>query len=119
MAVTAPTKQADTSRNVEVWSGGASTEDNEVVLEIDARGFEEFTFGSSAGAVDVFASLDGSAFLATAIGVVSAVDILPDALTTPGGVFSVQGTFHRLRFMQNGATDVAGFALVAKRAVKG
>lgn len=119
MAVTVSVKQADTSRNVEAWSGGASDNDNEVLLEIDARGFEEFSFGSTAGAFDVFVSLDGATFLATAVGVVNANTGVIAALTTAGAPFTLNGTFHKLRFMQNNVTAVAGFSLIAKRAIKG
>jgi hypothetical protein len=117
MAVTAPTKQPDTSRVVEVWSGGGATDDNEVILEIDARGFTEFTLGSVTGSVDVFASLDGTNFLTTAVGLINPTDGAPDAATTAQGVFQLRGSFHRLRFVQNGATAVTGFSVVARRAI--
>lgn len=118
MAVTAPIKQPDSSRIVEVYSGGGSTADNEVILELDARGYDEFTLGSLTGAVDVFASLDGTNFLTTAVGLVNPTDGAPDAATTANGVFQIRGSFNRLRFLQNGATAVTGFSVVAKRAVQ-
>jgi hypothetical protein len=116
MAVTASVKSKD-SRSADSWSGGASTADNDVILEIDARGYTEFTFGASSGVFDVQASVDGTNFLTTLVGITNGNTLAAATVTVAAGVFILRGTFAKLRFMQAGATAVAGFGLTARKAV--
>lgn len=118
MAVTASTKvnTGNGSGKVVVLTGGGSEDDNEVILTFDALGFDEFYFGSAAGAFDVEVSLDGTNWQATALyfeSLISATPATRVVVTAAGGTYVLRGRFAKIRFLQNDATDVTGFRLVA------
>lgn len=115
---TLATRQEPSQGRVVVFSGGIGVNDNDVLLELDARAYHDISIGHTAGAVDVFASLDGTNYLSTPVSLVDMGDTtgaLADlvAVTAANRVYRVQGPYYKLRFMQNGAVAVTGFTVNA------
>ena len=121
MAITAPTlanPNGGAQLDARIFSGGNSDDDNDVIFTLDADGFNKFTFGSTAGAVDVLVSLDGTNFLSTAVyfnSLISATPATQVNVTAANGLYVLTGRFAKVRFLQNGATDVENFTVVASR----
>lgn len=94
-----------------------STEDNEeVIVTADVSKHDTFMLLSTAGAVDVIASLDGTNFSTAAIALqdMGATTLDPVLLTAAGRIYGFRGKFRKLKVLQNGATDVAVTLLCGK-----
>lgn len=119
VAATLATRQPN--GDIVVYSGGSSDNDNEILLTLDASGLSEIIFGhGGTGAVDVFASLDGTTFLTTALSLEDLGDTTAGMtdyvnVTANNRVYRIKGPYRALRFMQNGANAVTGFALNGRR----
>lgn len=86
---------------------GVSNDDVLILLE-DVAPFDTFMLGSTAGAVDVFVSLDGTNFYGpVSLSDFGAVTSDPVIVTAAGRLYGLRGKFRKLRVMQNGATAVA------------
>lgn len=119
MALTLASKPANQEGYCIRYTGGIGVNDNDILLEIDSRGADEVFLGSSAGAVDVFGSIDGTNFFATALALEDMTSTTPQtrvALTTAGKVARIVSSvgYAKLRFMQNGATAVADFSVAVR-----
>ena len=107
-------------RDAVVYTGGAATADNDVILELDVTNVYEILFGCTAGTVDVLASIDGTNFLATPLTVFDFGAVGTDSQLTvanecaAGHVCGIKGAFSTLRFLQKGATAVVNFGLSAR-----
>jgi len=96
--------------------GIAGVSDNDIVIELDdLQRFNEFALMSSAGAMDVDISLDGTNF-ALAIALEDKHSVAPATrviVTAAGLLYYFFGNFKAIRVRQNGATAVANPILVA------
>jgi hypothetical protein len=93
---------------------GSGTNDNDIVIELDdATAFDTFLLHSTAGAMDVFVTLDGThwATAPLSIGDFGAVTSDPVVVTAPGRVYGWRGRFRKVRVMQNGGTAVQNASL--------
>ena len=84
--------------------------DNDIVIELDnVERYNEFTLMSSAGAMDVDVSLDGTNF-AVAIALEDLHSLTPavrEVATTADLIFRIQGTIKAIRIRQDGVTAAA------------
>lgn len=99
---------------------GSGTNNNDVVMTIadDSLQYDTWIIGSSAGALDVFVSLDGTNFQSAALALLDLGSATPTtmvAVTTAGGNFAFRGKYKKIRVDQNGATAVVGAVLNAYR----
>lgn len=106
------------NQNTLVAVRAATPDDNDVVIELaDASRFDTFSLMSTAGAMDVDVSLDGTNF-AVAIAITDEKTTTPAVkviVTAPGLLYSFRGNFKVVRIRQNGATDTANAALICGR----
>lgn len=113
MAIVTPTKTL-VQGSAAAYAGGGSTLDNEIILELDTLGYDEIVFGATAGAVDVFGSLDGTNFLADALALEDLTATAPATrvvVSAAGKSYLIRGgRYAKLRFRQNGDPDVVNFA---------
>jgi hypothetical protein len=87
---------------------GNCTEDNEVLIDTGNVGsFDACVLMSSAGAVDVLLSLDGTTFATAALSLqdFGATTTDPVLVTTAGRVYGFRHKAMGVRVLQNGATD--------------
>jgi hypothetical protein len=106
--MTVGTQAKEHSGNALLFSN-TSTLDNEVTIETsDISQFDTFMVHSSAGAVDVFGSLDGSTYVAAPLSLqdMGATTTDPVVVTAAGRVYGFRGKFRKLRVLQNGDPDV-------------
>lgn len=95
--------------------GVAGTADNSVIIDwhnsLDT--FDTFMLMSTAGAMDVFASLDGTNYTTAAIALSDQGATSPDPVivTAAGRMYGFKGKYKALRVLQNGATNVANAVL--------
>lgn len=101
-----------------LWRSGALTgvNDNDVLLEMTSATHsalsqcDSWEVSSTAGAIDVFVSMDGTNYLATAVALTDRNSNTPPtavAVTTAGGLYGFRGHPAKIKFLQNGATAVA------------
>lgn len=90
--------------------------DNDVLLEMTTATHtavdqcDAWQLGSTAGAIDVFVSLDGTNYLTGAVALTDLSSTTPSIaviVTTAGGNYGFRGHFKKIKFLQNGATAVA------------
>lgn len=98
----------------------ASVNDNDVICSIidDALHYDTWVLGSTAGAMDVEVSLDGTNYLATVIALLDMTSTTPATMvvvTTAGKPAAFRGKFRAIRVRQNGATAVVNPALIGYR----
>lgn len=97
-----------------VYSGGAGTNANDAVIQtVDVSRFDTFLLMSTAGAMQVLASLDGTNYCTAPLNMqdYGAVDNTPVIVTAANRVYGFRGKFKLLKITQNGATGVANAAL--------
>lgn len=97
----------------------ATTADNATVCEVleDARIFDTWILGSSAGLIDVYVSLDGTNYLATPLALLDMTSTTPSTMvvkTAAGGTFAFRGKFRKIKLLQE-TTNVTGAALIGYR----
>lgn len=97
-------------------TGGTGVADNDVVHEVDsnAESFSFWQLGSTAGAMDVFGSLDGVNYLTAPLAMVDLGSTAPSTavtVTVANGHYGIRGRFRKIKVLQNGATAVAGATL--------
>ena len=101
-----------------LWNGIVTPDDNDITLETtDVSMYDMFQLTSSAGALDVFVSLDGIAFTTAPLSLVDqgATSTAPVLLTAPLRMYGFSGIYRAIRVRQNGATDTAGVQLLISR----
>lgn len=96
----------------------ATTADNEVVFTLtgNAQDIDTWQLGSSAGAMDVFGSGDGTNFLATAIALTDLTATAPATRvieTAAGKHYSFSGRYKKIQILQKGATGVDNAYVIA------
>lgn len=106
------------SKTLRRYVGGASANDNESpIVASDLADFDTFEIMSTAGAMDIFVSLDGTNF-ATAprsIADLGATTLDPVVVTAANRNYGFRGAFAAIRVDQNGATGVANACLVCRK----
>ncbi len=96
----------------------AGVNDNDVVFTLLGNGQDNDTYiiGSDAGAMDVFASGDGTTFLTTALALIDLCSTTPATRvveTTANRHFMLQGRWKAIQILQKGATAVANAYVIA------
>jgi hypothetical protein len=95
---------------------GTGTNDNDVVIQTNSVDqFDAFCLFSTAGAMDVFVSLDGTNYATEALSLqdFGAVDNNPVVVTAASRIYCFVGKFKTLRVLQNGATAVTAATMNA------
>lgn len=95
---------------------GASVDDNDIIIQTnDVQRYNAFFLMSTAGAMDVFVSVDGTNYSTAALSLVDfgASDVNPVVVTAANRIYGFRGKFSKIRVLQNGATDVTAAALRA------
>lgn len=89
---------------------GSGINDNDSIFGVidNVQGFDSFMLMSTAGAMDVFVSLDGTNFTTSALSLVDlgAEDTNPVIVTAANRLYGFRGKFKKIRVDQNGATAV-------------
>lgn len=97
------------------YKTGSGTNDNDVVITFDdvVEGADTFLLMSTAGAMDVFPSLDGTNFATAALSLedLGATTSTPVIVTVANRIYRFRGKFKSIRVLQNGATGVANAVL--------
>ncbi len=104
--------------NVLSFTAGTGVNDNDVVIQTtDVSGYREFSLQSTAGAMDVFVSLDGTNYTTAPLSMIDrgATTSDPVIVSAANRSYAFFGTFHMLRVLQNGATAVANAALLCSK----
>ncbi len=96
----------------------AGVNDNDVVFTLTGNGqdFDTYLIGSGAGAMDVFASGDGTTFLTTALALIDLNSTTPATRvieTAANRHYRLDGRFKAIQILQKGATAVANAYVIA------
>jgi hypothetical protein len=95
---------------------GTGTNNNDVVIQTnDVQRYNAFILLTTAGAVDVLVSLDGTNYSTEPLSLIDfgATTQDPVIVTAAGRVYGFRGKFKYIRILQNGATAVASATLLA------
>lgn len=95
---------------------GSGTNDNDVVIQTDSVDqFDAFCLMSTAGAMDVFVSLDGTNYATAALSLqdFGATTSDPVVVTAANRIYCFVGKFKKLKVLQNGATAVVAATMNA------
>lgn len=99
-------------------AGIAGTGDNTIVLETtDVSHFETFTLMSTAGAMDVDVSLDGTNFTTAPLSMadLGSTATAPVIVTAAGRLYGFRGNYKIIRVRQNAGVAVANALLLSSR----
>ncbi|MHB8816142.1 MAG: hypothetical protein ACYDAE_23160 [Steroidobacteraceae bacterium] len=114
VAVTKP----DIVGSMERFSGGTGVNDGDVVIDTtDVARHDMFLLMSTAGAMQVFPSLDGTNYATSPLSLIDmgATTTAPVTITAAGRMYGFFGTFARVRVAQSGPTGVANAALTMSK----
>lgn len=101
------------------YKSGVGVSDNDVVIQSgDVSAYDEFLLQSTAGAMDVFVSLDGTNYSTAALSItdLGATTSDPVVVTAANRTYGFRGTFALIKVLQNGGTAVANACLICRRA---
>ncbi|KKL82572.1 hypothetical protein LCGC14_1983400 [marine sediment metagenome] len=104
--------------NVLVYSEGTSTADNEVVVQSGSIiQFNTFEIMSTAGAMDVTVSLDGTNYSTAPLSLtdMGAAASAPVIVSVANRVYGFKGYFAKIRVLQNGSTGLTAVSLICGR----
>ena len=104
--------------NVDVWSGGISTADADVVCQTGSViHFNTFLLMSTAGAMDVTVTLDGTNYNVARLSLtdMGAAASAPVIVSVANRVYGFKGYFMKIRLLEKGTTDLADAVLVCGR----
>ena len=93
---------------------GSGTNDNDVCIDFEnAESFNTFHIMSTAGAMDVSVSLDGTNYSTAPLSIEDqgATSSAPVLVTVANRVYGFRGKYKSIRILQNGATAVVNAAL--------
>lgn len=113
MALTLAT--VDNMGNALRYKAGTGASDNDVIVQSeDVSAYREFLLMSTAGALDVFVSLDGTNYATAQLSLIDlgANTSDPVLVTAANRVYGFFGTFAKIRVLQNGATAGANVCLI-------
>lgn len=99
---------------------GSGTNDNDAVITItnsassDLLNYDSFMLMSTAGAMDVFVTLDGTNYTTAALSLadLGATTTAPVVVTAANRLYSFRGKFSGIIVRQNGATAVQNASLI-------
>lgn len=99
-----------------LFKTGAAAADDAIVIELtsNAEQFDTWQLGSSAGAIDVYGSLDGTNYQSAPIALVDQGSVAPGTTvveTTAGGNYLFKGRWKKIKLLQKGVTAVVGAVL--------
>ncbi len=100
-----------------LFKGIAGIADNSIVLETsDVSQFDEFIIMSSAGAMDILVSLDGSTFTTAPLSMadLGATSTAPVIVTAAGRLYGFRNSIKVIRVFQNGGVNIADCLMIAK-----
>jgi|AGTN01.3.fsa_nt_gi hypothetical protein len=103
------------STKFERYKSATGTNDNDVVIQSeDVSKWDTFQVMSTAGALDVFVSLDGTNYTTAAVSLqdMGATTSDPVVVTAANRLYGFRGTYARVRVLQNGATGVENACLM-------
>jgi hypothetical protein len=109
------TKAEVLGTNLIRYSGGIGASDNDILISTgDVSKYDTFMLSSTAGAMDVFVSLDGTHFTTAPLTLqdMSSSSDTPALLTAPNAMYGFRGKFALIQVLQNGGTAVADGALM-------
>ena len=95
--------------------GIAGTGDNAVVIQTESiERFTEFTLMSTAGAMDVFPSLDGSNFATAPLSLADLGSVVTDPVlvTIANRIYRFRGIYKAIKVQQNGGGAIANAVLL-------
>lgn len=100
-----------------IKTAGVGVNNDDVVFEVasNAEYYDTWQLGSTAGAMDVFVSGDGTNYLSAAIALIDLGSTAPSTavvVTTAGGNYGIRGRWKKIKVLQNGATAVANGYLI-------
>lgn len=95
----------------------AGVSDNDIIVELTGNGdlYSTWQIASTAGAMDIEVSLDGTNYLAAVMALIDLMSTAPSTavvVTAAGRVYGFKGRYKKVRVRQNGATAVANASLV-------
>lgn len=107
---------------IATYSNAGTNADNAVVFTITGNGQEYDTYylGSTAGAMDVNVSGDGTNFLSTVVTLVDLCSTTPATTvieTAANRIYMLRGRFKAIQVLQKGATAVVNAFLIATESV--
>lgn len=99
---------------------GSGTNDNDAVITIadaaanDLLNYDSFMLMSTAGAMDVFVSLDGTNYITAPLSLtdLGATTTAPVIVTVANRMYGFRGKFQGIIVRQNGATAVENASLI-------
>ena len=98
-----------------IFTAGVGVLDNDVVIQTeDVSGYREFSLQSTAGAMDVMVTLDGTNYTTAPLSLIDrgATTSDPVIVTAANRSYAFYGPFYKARVLQNGATAVANACLL-------
>lgn len=111
----------NTFSNFTAYEGGIGVNANDVVVQTgDVSAYDSFSVMTTAGAVQVLASLDGTNY-ATAplamkdMGATTAAGGVEVIVTAANRIYTFRGNFRNLQVTQNGATAATAVTLVCSK----
>lgn len=96
------------------FAGGSGVSAADVVIQTgDATRFDEFMLMSTAGAMQVFASIDGTNYATAPLSLVDlgATSSAPVTVTAAGRIYAFFGIYAKVQVQQSGATAVANASM--------
>lgn len=108
----------DSVGNIERYSGGVGVNDGDIVVDTgDISRHDTFCLISTAGAMEVFPSLDGTNYSTAPLSLIDmgATSTAPVTLTAAGRIYGFFGAFAKVRVKQSGATAVTAATLTMSR----
>jgi hypothetical protein len=100
-----------------IKTAGVGVNDNDVIFAIasNAEHYDTWQLGSTAGAMDVFVSGDGTNYQSAAVALIDLGSTAPSTavvVTAAGGNYGLKGRWKGIKVLQNGATAVANGFLI-------
>ena len=104
--------------NMVRYSGGIGVNDGDLVIDTgDVSRNDMFLLMSTAGALQVFPSLDGGNYATAPLSLIDmgATSTAPVTVTAAGRIYGFFGTFAKVRVKQSGATAVAAACMTMSK----
>jgi hypothetical protein len=115
MALTVASQVASGDSSIRLYTGGLGVSDNDVVVQAnDVSSYRTFDITTTAGAADVFVSLDGTNYPSSPISLFdlgSASFSTAVVVTAANRVYRFTGCFEKVKVQQAGATPPADVIL--------
>lgn len=105
--------------NVVQYNGVAGVSDNDVLVTTgDVSRYNSFMLISTAGAMDVFVSVDGTNYATAALSLqdMGATTTNPVLVTVANRAYGFRGLFRKIKVLQNGVTGVTAPTLLCGNA---